>query len=30
VLLALFLVLTIWLLPKLWRGMRWLFRKFST
>jgi len=29
-LLALFLVLTIWLLPKLWRGMRWLFRKFST
>jgi hypothetical protein len=30
VLLALFLVLTAWLLPKLWRGMRWLFRKFST
>lgn len=30
VLLALFLVLAIWLLPKLWRGMRWLFRKFST
>jgi hypothetical protein len=30
VLLALFLVLTVWLLPKLWRGMRWLFRKFST
>lgn len=30
VLLALFLMLTIWLLPKLWRGMRWLFRKFST
>jgi hypothetical protein len=30
VLLALFLVLSIWLLPKLWRGMRWLFRKFST
>lgn len=30
VLLALFLVLAAWLLPKLWRGMRWLFRKFST
>jgi hypothetical protein len=30
VLLALFLVLTVWLMPKLWRGMRWLFRKFST
>ena len=30
VLLLLFLVLTVWLLPKLWRGMRWLFRKFST
>lgn len=30
VLLALFLALTVWLLPKLWRGMRWLFRKFST
>jgi hypothetical protein len=30
VLLALFLGLTVWLLPKLWRGMRWLFRKFST
>ena len=30
VLLALFLVLAVWLLPKLWRGMRWLFRKFST
>lgn len=30
VLLALFMVLTVWLLPKLWRGMRWLFRKFST
>lgn len=30
VLLALFLALAVWLLPKLWRGMRWLFRKFST
>ena len=30
VLLALFLVLASWLMPKLWRGMRWLFRKFST
>lgn len=30
VLLALFLVLALWLMPKLWRGMRWLFRKFST
>lgn len=29
-LLALFLVLAWWLLPKLWRGLRWLFRKLST
>jgi hypothetical protein len=24
-----FLVLAIWLLPKLWRGLRWLFRRLS-
>jgi hypothetical protein len=24
------LLLALWLMPKLWRGMRWLFRKFST
>ena len=30
VLLALFLVLAWWLLPKLWRGLRWLFRKLRT
>lgn len=29
-LLLLFLLLALWLMPKLWRGMRWLFRKFST
>lgn len=30
VFLVLFLLLALWLMPKLWRGMRWLFRKFST
>ena len=30
VMLVLFLILAVWALPKLWRGMRWLFRKFST
>jgi hypothetical protein len=30
VLLAAFLLAALWLLPKLWRGLRWLFRKFST
>jgi hypothetical protein len=24
-----FLFLALWLMPKLWRGLRWLFRKFS-
>lgn len=28
--LALFFLLALWLLPKLWRGLRWLFRKLST
>ncbi len=27
--LLLFLLLAVWLLPKLWRGLRWLFRKLS-
>lgn len=27
--LAVFFVLALWLLPKLWRGLRWLFRKLS-
>lgn len=27
--LLLFLLLAAWLLPKLWRGLRWLFRKLS-
>jgi hypothetical protein len=30
VLLGLFLVFALWLLPKLWRGMRWLVHKFVT
>jgi uncharacterized protein DUF4126 len=30
VFLALFFLLALWLLPKLWRGMRWLFRRLST
>lgn len=29
VFLVLFLLLAVWLLPKLWRGLRWLFRKLS-
>ncbi|MGV3655857.1 MAG: DUF4126 domain-containing protein [Noviherbaspirillum sp.] len=29
-LLAVFLLAALWLMPKLWRGLRWLFRKFST
>jgi uncharacterized membrane protein len=29
-LLAVFFLLALWLLPKLWRGLRWLFRKLST
>ncbi|MES2537322.1 MAG: DUF4126 domain-containing protein [Pseudomonadota bacterium] len=28
--LAVFFILALWLLPKLWRGLRWLFRKLST
>jgi uncharacterized membrane protein len=28
--LAVFFLLALWLLPKLWRGLRWLFRKLST
>lgn len=27
--LAVFFLLALWLLPKLWRGMRWIFRKLS-
>ncbi len=27
--LAVFFVLALWLLPKLWRGLRWLFRRLS-
>jgi hypothetical protein len=27
--LAAFFVLAVWLLPKLWRGLRWLFRRLS-
>lgn len=30
VFLALFFLLALWLLPKLWRGLRWLFRRLST
>lgn len=29
VFLAVFFLLALWLLPKLWRGLRWLFRKLS-
>lgn len=29
-LLGLFVLFALWLLPKLWRGMRWLVRKFVT
>lgn len=29
-LLVVFFLIAIWLLPKLWRGMQWLFRKLST
>lgn len=28
--LIVFFLLALWLLPKLWRGLRWLFRKLST
>ncbi|GIZ53955.1 DUF4126 domain-containing protein [Noviherbaspirillum aridicola] len=28
--LVVFFLVAIWLMPKLWRGMRWLFRKLST
>lgn len=28
--LAIFFILAVWLLPKLWRGMKWLFRRLST
>jgi Domain of unknown function (DUF4126) len=28
--LAVFFLLALWLLPKLWRGLRWLFRRLST
>ncbi len=28
--LAIFFLIALWLLPKLWRGLRWLFRKLST
>lgn len=30
VFLILFFIAALWLLPKLWRGLRWLFRKLST
>jgi hypothetical protein len=30
VFLAVFFIAALWLLPKLWRGLRWLFRKLST
>lgn len=30
VFLAVFFLVALWLLPKLWRGLRWLFRKLST
>lgn len=30
VFLLLFFALALWLLPKLWRGLRWLFRRLST
>jgi hypothetical protein len=29
-LLGVFLLFALWLMPKLWRGMRWLVRKFGT
>jgi hypothetical protein len=28
--LAVFFLMALWLLPKLWRGLRWLFRRLST
>lgn len=28
--LAIFFIIAVWLLPKLWRGLRWLFRRLST
>jgi hypothetical protein len=28
--LAIFFILAVWLLPKLWRGLKWLFRRLST
>jgi hypothetical protein len=28
--LAIFFLVALWLLPKLWRGLQWLFRKLST
>ncbi|HEY8605572.1 MAG TPA: DUF4126 domain-containing protein [Noviherbaspirillum sp.] len=28
--LIVFFIIAVWLLPKLWRGLRWLFRKLST
>jgi len=28
--LAVFFLLALWLLPKLWRGLKWLFRRLST
>ncbi|RZI39942.1 DUF4126 domain-containing protein [Herbaspirillum sp. HC18] len=28
--LAIFFIAALWLLPKLWRGLRWLFRRLST
>jgi hypothetical protein len=30
VFLTVFFIAALWLLPKLWRGLRWLFRKLST
>jgi hypothetical protein len=30
ILLGVFFLIALWLLPKLWRGLRWLFRKLST
>ena len=28
--LAVFFIIALWLLPKLWRGLKWLFRRLST
>lgn len=28
--LAIFFIIAVWLMPKLWRGLKWLFRRLST